>query len=70
MKKMMKRLALLICGALSIGIMTSCGDTSDSSDTGAAAPNDKSFIITLYPEYAPLTCENFEKLVKDGFYDA
>ena len=69
MKKMMKSLALLICGALSIGIMTSCGDTSDSSDTGAAAPNDKSFIITLYPEYAPLTCENFEKLVKDGFYD-
>lgn len=69
MKKMMKRLALLICGVVSIGIMTSCGDTSDSSDTGAAASNNKSFIITLYPEYAPLTCENFEKLVKDGFYD-
>ncbi len=25
--------------------------------------------IELYPEKAPITCENFEKLVKDGFYD-
>ena len=23
----------------------------------------RDFIITLYPEYAPITCENFEKLV-------
>ena len=23
----------------------------------------------LYPEIAPITCENFLKLVKDGFYD-
>ena len=28
-----------------------------------------SFVITLYPEYAPITCENFEKLVSSGFYD-
>ncbi|MFR4393960.1 MAG: peptidylprolyl isomerase, partial [Ruminococcus callidus] len=28
-----------------------------------------SFVITLYPDEAPITCENFEKLVKDGFYD-
>lgn len=25
--------------------------------------------IELYPEIAPETCENFEKLVKDGFYN-
>ena len=25
--------------------------------------------MTLYPEIAPITCENFEKLVSDGFYD-
>lgn len=27
------------------------------------------FIMTLYPEYAPITCENFENLVSEGFYD-
>ena len=31
--------------------------------------NGGSFIIELYPEYAPATCENFLKLVEDGFYD-
>ncbi len=27
------------------------------------------FIITLYPDEAPVTCENFEYLVESGFYD-
>ena len=27
------------------------------------------FIIELCPEQAPITCENFVKLVKSGFYD-
>ncbi len=31
--------------------------------------SEKNFIITLYPEHAPITTENFEKLVSDGFYD-
>lgn len=31
--------------------------------------NGKQIKIELYPEIAPITCENFEKLVKDGFYD-
>ena len=26
-------------------------------------------LAELYPEIAPITCENFVKLVKDGFYD-
>lgn len=31
--------------------------------------NGKKIKLELYPEIAPITCENFEKLVKQGFYD-
>ena len=31
--------------------------------------NGKTIEIELYPEIAPISCEHFEKLVKDGFYD-
>ncbi|MDE7365572.1 MAG: peptidylprolyl isomerase [Ruminococcus sp.] len=31
--------------------------------------NGKKIKIELYPEIAPISCENFEKLVKNGFYD-
>lgn len=31
--------------------------------------NGAGFVIELMPQYAPKTAENFEKLVKQGFYD-
>lgn len=31
--------------------------------------NGKKIEIELYPEIAPITCDNFTKLVEDGFYD-
>ena len=31
--------------------------------------NGSEFLIELFPEYAPKTVENFEKLVRSGFYD-
>lgn len=31
--------------------------------------NGREIEIELYPDIAPISCENFEKLVKDGFYD-
>lgn len=31
--------------------------------------NGKKIKIELYPEHAPITVANFEKLVKEGFYD-
>ena len=31
--------------------------------------NGKEIKIELYPDIAPISCENFEKLVNDGFYN-
>lgn len=31
--------------------------------------NGKEIEIELYPDIAPISCENFEKLVNDGFYN-
>lgn len=50
---------------------------SDNSGTGAkdysnvdlADYEDTSFVITLYADKAPVSCENFEKLINEGFYD-
>ena len=59
-----------------LGLFAACGDTDDSSSASGtkkaaakAADTSKSFVITLYADKAPITCENFEDLVKDGFYD-
>ena len=43
---------------------------NDASSDGETASSDGlTFVITLYPDDAPITCENFENLVSDGFYD-
>ena len=60
-------------------------NTSDSGDNSAVEGNvefvgdllpttdedigENEFIITLREDKAPITCENFEKLVSEGFYD-
>ena len=56
-------------------IMTGCGQDAKSSDkaaeatTAAAGQTGNTIVITLHPNEAPITCENFESLVKKGFYD-
>lgn len=62
----LKFLALSISAALLVGTLAACGSNKDSASKSSG---DNSFVITLYPDVAPITCENFEKLVKDGFYD-
>lgn len=62
----LKFLALSISAALLVGTLAACGSKKDSASKSSG---DISFVITLYPDVAPITCENFEKLVKDGFYD-
>ena len=74
-----KRALLTAAMMLLMTGMAGCGNTTQSSspandvaEQSAASEtklNDKQFVITLYPDYAPITCENFEKLVSEGFYD-
>lgn len=45
---------------MAVGLFTGCG--SDEKEQ-------KKFVITLYPDVAPITCENFQKLVEEKFYD-
>ena len=40
-----------------------------NSAQNTSADSGNTFIITLHPDQAPITCENFEKLVNDGFYN-
>ena len=76
--KIRKRALLTAAMMLLMTGMAGCGNTQTSSPANDVAEQnavseveltDKQFVITLYPEYAPISCENFEKLVKDGFYD-
>ena len=46
---------------------TTANDASSDSETTSS--DGLTFVITLYPDDAPITCENFENLVSDGFYD-
>ncbi len=58
---------LLAAAFSALFIFTGCGKDISTGETKSAYSGE--FIITLYPEYAPITCENFEKLVSEGFYD-
>ncbi|MGN0594388.1 MAG: peptidylprolyl isomerase [Hominimerdicola sp.] len=71
LKKIFKTLALGICSAVMMTSFAACSDKNDSSSEAAssAADESKTFVITLDAENAPITCENFEKLVSEGFYD-
>ncbi len=69
---------LLLC----LLCLTGCGKDSKTESTPTEKPaadghpqvkvtmqNGDDFVIELYPEYAPETCDNFLRLVKEHFYD-
>ncbi|MCQ2416231.1 MAG: peptidylprolyl isomerase [Oscillospiraceae bacterium] len=80
-----KKTMIWAAAAMMLASVTACGDKNDIADSGAAIDNgsgaasvseaedaaigENTFIITLYPDIAPISCENFEKLVNDGFYN-
>lgn len=79
LKKLFKSMLAFSAAAVMGLSMVSCNNDNSSSSAESTAKSSssdtsgksvtKSFVITLYPDYAPITCENFEKLVKDKFYD-
>ena len=46
-------------------------DETTANDASSASETASSDVLTfvIYPDDAPITCENFENLVSDGFYD-
>lgn len=63
----LKKTAICAAAMLLMTVTAGCGSQEPPFD--ASGMTDHQFLITLYPEYAPITCENFESLVADGFYD-
>jgi peptidyl-prolyl cis-trans isomerase B (cyclophilin B) len=54
-------------GEVATEVATDADTETDGEEV--ASTDGLTFVITLYPEYAPITCENFENLVSEGFYD-
>lgn len=68
MKKLIKIVAVLLM-LLSVLSFSGCKKAVTGNKVKFTMENGGSFIIELYPEYAPETCENFINLVSEGFYD-
>ena len=70
----LKRVAA-IAAATTMLMVTGCGKSIQISDVNDTPPTTNSnqsgniIVLTLHPDAAPITCENFEKLVNEGFYD-
>ena len=77
MKASFRILILLLAAVTSVFALAGCehrlsSSTPESSEEETISyeiDKSQSFLIALYPEYAPIACENFEKLVSEGFYD-
>ena len=65
--KIWKAAACAVSAAITLSLYTGCESEGDFLETAVIGEN--SFIITLYPDIAPITCENFQSLVESGFYD-
>lgn len=68
MKRIKFILTALMMFTMCLGF-TGCTKDENSSDSSKRETQTGSFVVQLFPEYAPETVENFKKLVKAGFYD-
>ncbi|MBQ8515400.1 MAG: peptidylprolyl isomerase [Ruminococcus sp.] len=68
MKKATRIFASALAMVMMMGTFAGCSEDK-KNESGTAGGEGDTFIMTLYPDIAPITCENFETLVSDGFYD-
>ncbi len=68
--KYTKIFATALAAVMMMGTFAGCSkDDSKKNNDESASADGNTFIITLRPDVAPISCENFEGLVNDGFYD-
>ena len=71
----LKKTAICTAAMVLLTGLCGCGDTRPAftdaqlQAISEAKVGEDSFIITLYPDVAPITCKNFKKLVNEGFYN-
>ena len=64
-KKFIKFIKFILIGLISLTIISTTAIFAGCNDNA----NGGTFIIELYPEYAPQTVDNFVKLTEEGFFD-
>lgn len=68
----MKKIIALLLLVIQVITFSSCGGGNSEMVTNKVKiemENGKSIVVELYPDKAPITVENFQNLVADGFYD-
>ena len=69
MKRYTRFFAVTMAAAMMMGAFAGCSDKNNDDPAAEEGAAGNTFVITLYPDIAPITCENFESLVTEGFYD-
>lgn len=65
----MKRIKFILTALMMITMCLAFSGCTDEESDSKKETQTASFVVQLFPEYAPETVKNFKKLVKSGFYD-
>ena len=68
--KNIKKIMAVAAATTTMLMLTGCGKELNLPDQKEkAVQSGNTIILTLHPDQAPITCENFKKLVNEGFYN-